>query len=48
MRQRRLSLLDKLITEADSVMRTITNRGNQASRPSPSCLLYTSDAADDN
>jgi len=36
MRQRRLSLVDKLITEADSVMRTITNRGNQASRPSPS------------
>jgi len=36
MRQRRLSLLDKLITEADSVMRTITNRGNQAGRPSPS------------
>ena len=35
MRKRRLSLLDKLITEADSVMRTITNRGNQASRPSP-------------
>jgi len=36
MRQRRLSLVDKLITEADSVMRTITNRGNQAGRPSPS------------
>jgi ubiquinone biosynthesis monooxygenase Coq7 len=36
MSQRRLSLLDKLITEADSVMRTITNRGNQAGRPSPS------------
>jgi len=35
MRQRRLSLLDKLITEADSVMRTITNRGNHAGRPSP-------------
>ena len=36
MGQRRLSLLDKLITEADSVMRTITNRGNQAERTSPS------------
>jgi len=36
MGQRRLSLLDKLITEADSVMRTITNRGNHAGRPSPS------------
>ena len=36
MRQRRLSLVDKLITEADSVMRTITNRGNQAERTSPS------------
>ena len=36
MRQRRLSLLDRLITEADSVMRTITNRGHSAARPSPS------------
>lgn len=36
MRQRRLSLMDKLISEADSVMRTITNRGNHAGRPSPS------------
>jgi ubiquinone biosynthesis monooxygenase Coq7 len=36
MRQRRLSLFDKLITEADSVMRTITNRGNHPGRPSPS------------
>ena len=35
MRERRLSLLDKLITEADSVMRTISNRGNHAGRPSP-------------
>ncbi len=35
MRKRRLSLLDKLISEADSVMRTITNRGHRASRPSP-------------
>ena len=36
MRQRRLSLLDKLITEVDTVMRTVTNRGNSAGRPSPS------------
>ncbi len=35
MRQRRLSLLDKLITEADAVMRTVTNRGNSAGRASP-------------
>jgi len=34
-RRRRLSLLDKLITEADSVMRTISSRGNRAGRPSP-------------
>ena len=36
MRKRQLSLLDKLITEADSVMKTITSRGNHAGRPSPS------------
>jgi ubiquinone biosynthesis monooxygenase Coq7 len=36
MRKRRLSLVDKLITEVDSVMRTVTNRGNSAGRPSPS------------
>jgi ubiquinone biosynthesis monooxygenase Coq7 len=36
MQKRRLSLLDKLICEADSVMKTITSRGNHASRPSPS------------
>ena len=35
MRNRRLSLLDKLITEADSVLRTVTNSGNRARRPSP-------------
>jgi ubiquinone biosynthesis monooxygenase Coq7 len=35
MYKRRLSLLDKLIVEADSVMKTITSRGNQANRPSP-------------
>jgi len=36
MRERRLSFIDKLITEADSVMRTVTSRGNSAARPSPS------------
>ena len=36
MHKRRLSLLDKLISEADSVMKTITNQGNHANRPSPS------------
>ncbi len=36
MRQRRLSLVDRLISEADSVLRTITNRGHTAERPSPS------------
>ena len=35
MGQRRLSLLDKLIVEVDSVMRTVTDRGNSATRPSP-------------
>lgn len=35
MQNRRLSLLDKFISEADSVMKTITNRGHHASRPSP-------------
>ncbi len=35
MRQRRLSLLDRLISEADSVMRTITSRGHSPTRPSP-------------
>ena len=36
MHKRRLSLLDKLISEADAVMKTITNRGHRAHRPSPS------------
>jgi 3-demethoxyubiquinol 3-hydroxylase len=36
MRKRKLSLVDRFITEADSVMRTITNRGHSAGRPSPS------------
>jgi ubiquinone biosynthesis monooxygenase Coq7 len=35
MSKRRLSFLDKFISEADSVLRTITDRGNSASRPSP-------------
>ena len=36
MHKRQFSLLDKLISEADSVLKTITSRGNHASRPSPS------------
>jgi ubiquinone biosynthesis monooxygenase Coq7 len=36
MRQRRLSLLDRFITEADSMLRTVTNSGHTAARPSPS------------
>jgi ubiquinone biosynthesis monooxygenase Coq7 len=36
MHKRRLSLLDRLISEADSVLKTVTSRGNHASRPSPS------------
>ena len=36
MRERKLSFIDKLITEADSVMRTVTSRGNSSARPSPS------------
>jgi ubiquinone biosynthesis monooxygenase Coq7 len=35
MRQRRLSLLDKLLSEADVVMKTIAGAGNHAGRPSP-------------
>jgi ubiquinone biosynthesis monooxygenase Coq7 len=35
MHKRRLSLLDNIISEADSVLKTITSRGNHASRPSP-------------
>ena len=35
MRKRRLSLVDRFISEADSVMRTITTRGHSAGRPSP-------------
>ncbi len=36
MRERRLSLIDRLISEADTVMRTITSRGHTAGRASPS------------
>jgi len=36
MRQRNLSLFDRVIAEADSVLRTIGNRGHAAGRPSPS------------
>lgn len=35
MRNRRFSLLDRAISEVDSVMRTITNRGHSAGRTSP-------------
>ena len=34
-RQRELSMLDRLIGEADSVLRTLSSRGHQAQRPSP-------------
>lgn len=33
---RRLTFVDRLICEADTVMRTLTSRGNNAGRPSPS------------
>jgi ubiquinone biosynthesis monooxygenase Coq7 len=35
MHKRRLTLLDKLISEADSVLKTLTSRGAAADRPSP-------------
>jgi ubiquinone biosynthesis monooxygenase Coq7 len=35
MRQRRLSLLDKLISEADTLLKTVSGGGNHADRPSP-------------
>ena len=35
MRKRRLSLLDRLISEADTVLRTVTSSGHSAGRPSP-------------
>jgi ubiquinone biosynthesis monooxygenase Coq7 len=36
MGDRRLSLIDRVITELDSAVRTVTSKGNQAARPSPS------------
>ncbi len=33
--KRQFSLLDRLISEADSVLKTVTSGGNQANRPSP-------------
>jgi ubiquinone biosynthesis monooxygenase Coq7 len=33
--RRRLSLLDRLISEADAVLRTVSGQANQAERPSP-------------
>ncbi|MCB1700190.1 MAG: 2-polyprenyl-3-methyl-6-methoxy-1,4-benzoquinone monooxygenase [Pseudomonadales bacterium] len=47
MRQRRLSLLDRLITEADSVLRTVTSRGHSAARPSPSTGHSDSELSDE-
>ena len=35
MSQRRLTFVDRLITEVDSAMRTVTNSGQTAHRPSP-------------
>jgi ubiquinone biosynthesis monooxygenase Coq7 len=35
MRNRQLTLVDRLIGEADSVLRTLSNRGHRAERPSP-------------
>lgn len=35
MRQRRLSLVDRLISEADTVLRTVTSRGHTPGRPNP-------------
>jgi len=35
MRKRQLSIVDRLIGEADSVLRTLSNRGHRAERPSP-------------
>lgn len=35
MQQRRLSLLDKLISEADTLLKTVSGGGNQADRSSP-------------
>ncbi|MDX1733636.1 MAG: 2-polyprenyl-3-methyl-6-methoxy-1,4-benzoquinone monooxygenase [Halioglobus sp.] len=46
MSKRRLSLLDRIITEADAVLRTVSNRGNSASRPSPAQGHTESDLSD--
>jgi len=35
MQHRRLSFLDKLLCEADAVLKTLSSRGERASRPSP-------------
>ena len=35
MRERQLSFLDRLIVEADSVLRTVSSSGSRAQRPSP-------------
>ena len=35
MRTRQLTLLDRLLGEADTVLRTLSNRGHHAGRPSP-------------
>jgi ubiquinone biosynthesis monooxygenase Coq7 len=36
MQKRRISLVDRLISEADTVLKTLASRGNSARRPSPS------------
>ena len=46
MSQRRLTLLDKLIGEADTVLRTLGARGNSAGRPSPAEGHSDTDLAD--
>mgnify|MGYP000725127980 FL=1 len=47
MRQRRLSLIERFITETDSVLRTITNSGRTAARPSPSAGHSESELSED-
>ncbi len=46
MSQRRLSLLDRVISEVDSVLRTVTNQGHSASRPSPATGHTESDLSE--
>ncbi len=36
MQQRRLSLLDKLLSEVDGVLKTVSGASSHADRPSPS------------